>query len=463
MLSEKAVFVGPRLRRLRRDLGLTQITMAEELGISPSYIALIERNQRPLTAAVLLKLASIYEVDLSQFVGDGGAELTQRVDEVLDDPLFSDLDLGPSEPEELAVSHPGLAEALIRAHRAYTEGQLALADYTAANRRQDPIEEVRAFIAARRNYFHDLDVMAERIGVRHPDAEDLAAYLNETHGYTARRVPHDVMVGAIRRLDPHRRELLLDRRLKPATYKFQLALQIAYLDLGASIDAIIEDASDLSSEGGVLARRALGNYAAGAIVMPYQRFHTEAVACRYDIEVLSHQFGASFEQIAHRLTSLGREGLSGVPFFLLRVDPAGNVSKRLGGSDIPFARHGGTCPLWSAHGAFKTPGVIVTQFFELPDGERFFSVSRTVLTGGGGFKAESAERVIALGCSVEHVGQLVYTDPSEVDGAATPVGVSCRLCQRSDCLSRAEPPLGRQVLRDDLRRGAAPFLFADEG
>ena len=209
-------------------------------------------------------------------------------------------------------------------------------------------------------------------------------------------------------------------------------------------------------------RRALAGYGAAALIMPYERFARAVESRAYDIEALSRQFGASFEQVAHRLTTLNKPGAAQVPFFFLRVDEAGNVSKRLDGAGFPFATHGGGCPLWSVHSVFRTPGEIVTQFLALPDGQRFFSIARTVTSGGGSADRPRVRRAIALACAAEHAPRLVYArdaDPRTV--AATPIGVTCRLCSRSACPARAVPPVGREILADDTLRPAAPFGFAE--
>jgi XRE family transcriptional regulator, fatty acid utilization regulator len=149
-----------------------------------------------------------------------------------------------------------------------------------------------------------------------------------------------------------------------------------------------------------------------------------------------------------------------VPFFFLRVDEAGNVSKRLDGAGFPFARHGGGCPLWNVHQAFRTPRRIVTQWLELPDGQRFFSIARTVTAGGGGYGKPRVERAIALGCAAEHAGKLIYAAGQD-EALATPIGVTCRICHRTECTARSAPPIGRQILADDLHRTSAPFGFSD--
>lgn len=291
----------------------------------------------------------------------------------------------------------------------------------------------------------------------------MAGYLKVRHDLRVRRLPSNVMVGSTRRLDRHRKEVLLDDTLDNASQLFQLALQLAYLEMRDDIDAVTAEGSFASESGERLTRRALASYAAAAVIMPYAAFARAVEARRYDLEALARQFGASFEQVAHRLTTLQKPGQERVPFFFIRVDPAGNVSKRLDGAGFPFARHGGGCPLWTVHQAFSTPRRIITQWLELPDGQRFFSIARTVTAGGGGFGTPRVERAIALGCAAEHADRLIYTQaqPGLGPETATPIGVTCRLCHRTECTARSAPPIGRQILPDDIRRTSAPFGFSD--
>lgn len=470
MANERPVYMGPRLRRLRRDLGLTQANMAADLDISPSYVALLERNQRPLTADLLLRLARTYKMDMGELAGDGGAEYTARLQAVLRDPMFADIDLPALQTADVATNYPGIAQALMRVYTAYQEEHMALADRGAEGREggggtlseaPDPVAEARRFLAARRNSFPALDDAAERLAQAVAAEDGLTGYLHARHGLRVRRLPPGVMVGALRRYDRHRGEVLLDDTLDSASQTFQLALQIAYLDLRAEIDALLGEGSFATDSGERLTRRALASYAGAAIQMPYTAFAKAVEARHYDIEALGRQFGASFEQTAHRLTTLQKPGHERVPFFFIRVDQAGNVSKRLDGAGFPFARHGGACPLWTVHQVFSTPRQIVTQWLELPDGERFFSIARTVTAGGGAYGSPRIERAIALCCSAEHAGRLIYTRHGPDSAAPTPIGVTCRLCHRTQCTARSAPPIGRQVLPDDYRRVSAPFGFSD--
>lgn len=462
MAKERSTFMGPRIRRLRRDLGLTQVVMAEDLDVSPSYIALIESNQRPVTASMLLKLAEIYRTDIAELARGAGEDFHAQISAAFSAPLFADLDLSPLETQDFASTFPATAEAVIRLYTAYQEGQMALADQSGGDASgPDPVSEARRFLAARKNYFVEIDNQAEEIAENIKRVGGYEKYFTDQR-LRVRHLPSDVMVGFTRRFDVHRREIVLDESLDKASASFQLALQVVYLEMTDVISDILAGTSFDSETGEKLTRRALANYAAGAIMMPYHAFSTAAKNRRYDIEALGRQFGASFEQIAHRLTTLQKPGQEGVPFFFIRVDAAGNVSKRLDGAGFPFARHGGSCPLWSLHNAFSSPRQVLTQWVELPDGERFFSVVRTVTAGGGGYGRPQIERAVALCCASQHAHKLVYTKETDISAVQpTPIGVTCRLCHRADCLARAEPPIGRALLSDDIRRPVTPFGLAD--
>ncbi len=468
MSISQPLYLGPRLKRLRRELGLTQQAMANDLDISPSYVALIERNQRPVTAELLLRLVRSYKLEMSDLAVSEGADHARRLSEVLRDPIFDDIDLPALEVADLAASFPGVSEALLRLYGAYTREQAALADRgdDAGASGPDPVTETRRYLAERRNFFPGLDVRAEALAAAIGDpsdgAGDTRAYLAKRHGIRTRELPPEVMMGAIRRFDRHNQQLLLDDTLSHSTQAFQVALQVAYSECRGDISATVRDAQLSTLTAQNLLRRTLADYLAAAIIMPYDRFARIVEERGYDIEAIGRVFGTSFEQTTHRLTTLHKPGAERVPFFFIRVDAAGNVSKRLDGAGFPFAAHGGSCPLWNVHAVFASPRRIVTQWLELPDGQRFFSIARTVYSGGGRLDRPVVERAVALACAAEHAPKLAYAaglDPRRV--AATPIGVSCRLCHRPACAARAHPPIGREILADDYRRGAVPFGFAE--
>lgn len=464
MAESRPLYVGPRLKRFRREMGLTQQTMAEDLDISPSYVALLERNQRPLTADMLLRLARTYQLDIGELASEDREEYSRRLSDVLKDPIFANIDLPALEVADLATNFPGVSEALLRLHGAFTREQEALVrqrDSVGTDGEGDSIAAARAFLASQRNYFHDLDMRAEELAAEIEREGGARQWLGK-QGVRVRFLPPDVMYGSLRRFDRHNQQLLLADTLDSASRAYQIAAHIAYTALRSEIAAIVRSGefADLTAE--TLVRRALAGYAAAAVLMPYDEFARAVERRRYDIEALGRQFGASFEQVAHRLTTLQRPGNARVPFFFIRVDEAGNVSKRLDGVGFPFAAHGGGCPLWTVHSVFRQPGEIVTQWLELPDGQRFFSIARTVVSGGGTHNAPRIYRAIALACAAENAGALVYgedTDPTQAQ--ATPIGVTCRLCNRADCSARALPPIGRDILADDYRRSIQPFEFAE--
>ncbi len=466
-MPRKAIYMGPRLKSMRRELGLTQANMAADLDVSPSYIALMERNQRPVTAEMLLKLATTYRVDIASLAEGDTQELTSRLQAVLKHPIFADIDLPALDVEDIATSYPGFAEALTRLHVAHSEEQLALAERQAGElpgggaEMADPVAEARAFLAARRNFFPALDASAEKLAAELEDLPALAARLQERHSLEVRFVDPDMLMGAMRWHDYHRQRVLVNETLDHSGRRFQLALQIAILEQGEAIATELELGRLESEDGEILVRRALQSYWAAALLMPYASFARAAEELRHDVELLAARFAVSFEQAAHRLTTLQRPGAEGVPFFFLRVDQAGNVSKRLDGAGFPFARHGGGCPLWNVHNAFLTPGRVNAQLIELPDGARFLSVARTVRAGRGGYGAPSALRAVVLACEEKHADRLVYGDVLR-DKEATPIGISCRICHRPHCLARAAPPLGREILPVRFRDSGIPFAFSSD-
>ena len=467
-MARNATYMGPRLKRIRRDLALTQANLAADLEISPSYVALMERNQRPVTAELLLKLARTYRIDLAQLADDGIEDLTARLQAVLREPIFNDIDMPTVDISDVTTSFPAFAEALVRLHTAYSEVQLELAqrreaapDGSTVGLAQDPVAEVRNFLAARRNCFPPLDDSAAGLAASVSGFAAMADRLSEKHGLEVQLGSPEIMLGTGRWHSVHHKRVYVSQLLDESSRTFQLATQLAHLEAQNEIDAVLSDGRFESENARNLARRALTSYWAAALIMPYRSFARAAHKCRRDIEALCGEFGASFEQVAHRLTTLQKPGEEGVPFFFIRVDRAGNVSKRLDGAGFPFARHGGGCPLWNVHACFSAPGEILTQKLELPDGQRFFSIARTVSTGGGAFGAPRTLRAVALACAEEHSDHVVYADGMKSVAPAL-VGVGCHLCHRPNCLARSAPPIGREIRSDRYREPGVPYPFAGE-
>ena len=473
--SGKKLFVGPRFRRIRQQLGLSQTQIAEGLGISPSYINLIERNQRPVTAQILLRLAEAYDLDLRDLATADEDRFFAELNEIFSDPLFRQIDLPKQELRDLAELCPGVTHALQRLYAAYTEARhgetlaaAQMADRDEGSRFEaNPIERVRELIEINRNYFGELEQVAETLRDElNVPAEGLyaalAARLRERHSILTRVMPVDVMRETLRRFDRHRRQLLISELVDTPGRTFQLAFQVALAECGPALETIIGRAGKLDDAPRRLYRITLANYFAACTMMPYQAFHAAAESLSYDVHVLAQRFGAGFEQVCHRLTTLQRPNARGVAFFLLRVDNAGNVSKRFSSGTFPFSKFGGTCPLWNVHSTFDTPDRLLRQVIELPDGTRYFSIAQTVRRPAAPHPQVEPRFAIGLGCELRHASKLVYAtgmDLEKVEG--TPIGVNCRLCERENCSQRAEPPITRTLILDENTRRVSSFAFSN--
>lgn len=471
--SDKKLFLGARLKRLRRELDLTQSRMAEELGVSASYLNLLERNQRPVTAQVLLRLAEAYDLDLRTLTTDSDTAGVQGLEEVFADQLFKDLRPPRHEIAEVAEQSPTVAEAMVRLYRAYVDGR-RMADLGAFQRPEDlaaspllaPSDWVRDFIQSHRNHFPELDDCGEAYYAQlAPGPQDFAAAartrLAERFGVKVQIAPLDLLPDSVRRYDHHRKRLFLSEVLTGSGRTFALAYQLAVLEHGDLIEAHVERASPPDRSTRNLVRVALANYLAAATIMPYGAFHAAVDKLGHDIELVRARFGVSYEQACHRLTTLARPGARGVPFFMIRVDAAGNISKRFASSAFPFSRFGGACPRWNIHSTFRTPGRIVTQIVETVDGERYFTLSRTVKRVSSPHAGEDSELAIGLGCELKHAGKLVYAKGLDLNNPlATPIGPACRICERPNCTQRAAEPLGRSLTVDDFTKSVSPYPFA---
>ena len=470
--GDRKLFLGARLKRLRRDLGLTQTAMAADLGVSPSYLNHIERNQRPVSAQLLLRLAETYDVDL-RALNQGGEADEARLVEALADPVFRGLDVPRHELVQALEEAPAFADALLRLYRAFDDqrGRARAAAETGEGLEEASAAEwVREYIQARANHFPELDELGEALAEAlaadapaHGDGFEPAARrrLAARHDLGVRTLPAEVMVEWTRRYDLHRRRLLLSETLSPASRAFAIAYQLALSEHGARLNEIAAAAGAPDAATQALLKVALANTLAAAALMPYAAFQRAAEETGYDLARLQARFGVSYEQAAHRLTTLSRPTARGVPFFLMRVDQAGNISKRYAAGAFPFSRFGGACPRWRLHSAFRTPGRIVTQIIETPDSRRWFTFARTVERQGHDSFGEAHDLAIGLGCELRHAHRLAYARGLDLEQPdATPIGPACRLCHRHPCAERAAAPIDRPLAVDDWAKSVSPYPFA---
>jgi len=472
----KAMRIGGRLRRLRQEHRLTQAQMARELGISPSYLTLLESNQRPVTVRVLLKLVERFHVNLQEFAADTDQRLTLELMEAFSDPIFENADVKASDVQELVVTLPALGRAVLDLYQAYrrhlpadfisSEGE----DAAEAPPINLPSEEVTEFIQKRLNHFPELEAAAERLWAEngltiHTLHQGLIGLLRDQYAVEVEIRPAEIMRGHSRRYDQLSRRLEISEMLRYSSRLFQIAHQIAYLGHHALLDEIVASGQFSSKEARALMRAALANYFAAAVIMPYQLFLDAAKRTRYDIDILRNRFGVSFEQACHRLTSLRRPGAEGIPFHFIRVDIAGNISKRFSASGIHIARFGAACPRWNVYDAFGTPGMLRMQVSQMPDGRTYFCIAQTTqrvntFAARGGLPHRIVQRAVGLGCDVRYAGEIVYADGINLNDPqiVTPIGVSCRTCPRNNCAERAMPSLHQRLEIDENVRGSSAYV-----
>ena len=455
--------IGRTVRRIRLEQGLTQQVLATRLGISASYLNLLEHDQRNVTASLLIKLAETLSIDLASLSGASERQLETGLREVFADPLLASEPVPDSEIEHVASGNPNATRAVLALYRAWRvarEDSSGIA-LPSGRRLLLPNEETRDLFNDRGNHFPSLEDAADRL------VGELAATPAETNHAIAERLrrQHGLVVrvsqleGALRRYDANDRVLTLSEQLPRESRGFQLAFQLVLLEARDAVEAVLDSAAPSTPEAAQLIRIGLLNYAAGAVLMPYNAFASMARQMRHDMEALSRHFGVSFEQACHRLSTLQRPTQRGIPFFFLRIDPAGNVSKRFSGAGFPFARFGGSCPRWVVHGAYGTPGTLRVQVAQLPDGATFLCFARS-LTGVAASWGEPAPvHVIAMGCDIGHAAELVYADGIEIPQATVGIGLSCRLCDRQNCRSRAFPPLEHRLALDPHTTSDSPYRF----
>lgn len=471
----RKLFVGARVRRMRELAALSQSQLAARLGISLSYVCQLENNLRPVSAAVLLKLVEVFDCDVAEFSEEQDKRLLGELQTLCRDRTLVGHDIAPAQlariveqVPELATAFIGVAERYLRlqeehAHtieRFYGEqGNSPLAGY--------PHERVRDYFNRCNNHVDALDAAAESF------ASALELKPGERSGAIRdalrRRHQLEVVVGGesppglLRQFDARRRRVWLAPGLTDAQQAFQLATQWALVEHAELIETEIAGDGTIDAQSVGLARQGLAHYFAGAALLPYGDFLTTARAYRYDIEALQRRYAVGFETVCHRLSTLQRAGARGVPFYLVRVDLAGNISKRQSATAFHFARHGGACPLWHVHQAFARPGEILTQIAEMPDGSHFFGIARTISRGGGAYRAARKLFAIGLGCDLAHAHQLVYADGFNLETPrdVVPIGPGCRVCPRPDCVQRAFPPAGRRLDTSAESESLGSYRFED--
>ena len=455
--------IGKTIRRLRMEQGYTQQGFAQKLGISTSYLNLVEHDQRNVTASLLFKLTDILKVDLAALSGAQEREYEVALREAFSDPALAVEPVPDADIQTLAAA-PNAARAVLALHRALAGArEEAGGGITLPSGRKVllPNEEVRDFFHDHENHFPALEEVAEQISATLDTAvlgtnHALAERLRRQHGLVVSVRP---LPGALRVFDAPNRMLTLSEDLPRESRGFHMAFQLALLEAREPVEKIVKRATPTTRDAAELLRIGLLNYIAGALLMPYEPMLAAARERRYDVDAIAARFGVSYEQACHRLSTLQRAGARGVPFFFLRVDPAGNVSKRFSAAGFPFMRFGGTCPRWIVHSAFATPGAVRVQVAQLSATETFLCFARAVTGRPARWGEPPPVHVVAMGCDISHAAELVYGDGINLATAAVGIGLSCRLCDRQDCRSRAFPPIAHRLTIDPQTTSASPYRF----
>ncbi|MGL4243375.1 MAG: helix-turn-helix domain-containing protein [Beijerinckiaceae bacterium] len=462
-MREQKIFVGAGIRRLRNSRSMTQAELAQRLRISTAYLSQMETNQRPVSAAVLFGLGRLFGQTASELMSEDPDRLANDLAEALTDPMFPPQETASVDIRALSLSAPWLAHRFLELHAAHRQlREAALTPEQATATGALPFEEVRDFFLYTDNYFDALDRAAETLATtslrdRFGDPQALADYVGERHNIRCRTLADDD--SRVRVFDAGARVLSLSANLQPSQRAFQLACQIGWLEQTAAIDGLLASARLTSDDARAVARSALVNYFAGALMMPYAAFQKAAAAMRHDLVRMSRRFNASIEQVCHRLSTLQRPGLKGVPVYFVKLDRAGTILKRHNANRFQFARFGGGCPLWTVHEAFEAPDRILVQKAELPDGSTYLCLAIGVSKDNGRHDGPAQRFALGIGCALSDAHQFVYADSIDLSSSrgVARIGVSCRICPRVDCGHRSVPSVARRIDVDANERGLLPY------
>ena len=465
--------IGPKIKAFRRRIGMQAIKLAMELGISPSYLNLIEKGKRKIDGDLLLKVCDKLNIDLSDLNTKSDANLANNISEILDDKLFEDLDILGPEVKDLTNTNPKIGKAIIRLgdilkkkdHELINKIEKLSGKIVDNRKNSFPGEVISDFLQENKNYFPKLEEFANKIFEKVQKNNrtrylSLCDYLKSEYAIEVKDVIPDEGKPFSKIYKKNKKELLLSDYNSLETKKLYAASQIAQEGALEIIEEYLQNFNFTSEESKKLTMVALLNYCGAAILMPYELFHAECKKLKYDLELLQNTFATSFEQVAHRVTCLQDPKLPGIPFHMLRVDMAGNISKRFSLSGIEIPRYGGACPRWNVYSAFSRPGVIQAAVSKMTNGEKYVCIAKTVEKGVGRYGQKKSMLSIGLGCEAKYAKEFVYTENLDLNDKKSelPIGVSCRTCDRLDCSQRAFPPLHKKFDIDINSRGVSIYV-----
>ncbi len=472
-MSQINTKIGPKIKAFRRQLGIQANKLAEEMGISPSYLNLIESGKRKIDGDLLLKVCDKLKIELSDLTSKTDINLENNISELLGDDLFEDLDILGPEVKDLVNTNPKIARALIKLgdnfkqkdHEIVNKLENISGKIIDSRKTAFPGEVISDFLQENKNFFPKLENFANSIFEKVKQSNRtryiaLCDFLKKEYNIKVKDVIPEEGKPFSKIYKVKEKELLLSDYLSLETKKLFAAAQISQEGASNEIDDYLSTFNFPSEESKKLTRVALLNYCGAAILMPYELFHKECKVLKYDLELLQNTFATSFEQVAHRVTCLQDPKLPGIPFHFLRVDVAGNISKRFSLSGIEIPRYGGACPRWNVYSAFSRPGVIQAAVSKMTNGEKYVCIAKTVEKGVGRYGQKKSMLSIGLGCEAKYAKDFVYTENLDLNDKKSeiPIGVSCRTCDRLDCSQRAFPPLHKKFDVDINSRGVSVYV-----
>ena len=460
-----AGILGARIRQRRREVGVTQADLARRVGISASYLNLIEWNKRRIAGTLLRKIAEALDLSLDELDGAAEKRLAESLNEVAHLPSLRALGIEQPSIDEFIGRFPGWARgvaALARAERDATKRAQALSDrlsndpflsetvhrmltrISAIRSASDILADFSDVPADRRDRF--TRIIQEESGVLSDVGEALAGYLDKAEESDSVLTPLDEVEALFDMHENHFGEIddaaadltpLLTDPLPVSRHA--RARELAVRHLSDVVDTVIEGQSVVRTAAAhTRARRALLDYAEAAILMPGNLFASRSADLRYDIEALAETFSTHEQTVCRRLTAIPRT--PGVPRFgYLSSNASGTITDVLGLAGFTVPRYGSSCPLWVLYRAQQSPEAVIRQRTVFPSGGRFVFVARARNTGPTGFGKPRHYLTDMLVMSEEDARRTVYApDPS---APVEEVGPGCRLCPRRSCIHRSEDPL----------------------
>jgi len=451
-MADRKIFAGARLRRLRGRLGVSQTQMATALGLSPSYLNLIERDQRPLTVQVLLKLTSVYGIDGNELAGEENAAALDALKEVFADSLIAGEIASPTELSEFVDAAPNAARAMQRLYAAWRESLERLSDLSqrvaagdddgADISAQLPGTTAAAWFEQTSAWFPELEAAAEEFSARLAPRDDpmqaLRNHLREAFGIDVRTLPRHVMPVEQARYDRHSQRLFLSESVPLRERPFLLTRQAALSGFRDLLDRMSAAAGLTDTEASRMCRNGFVGRLAAAMLAPATRLAEAARESGSDVVRVGERFGLRPIRVMARLAALGAEGRRLPAAFVIVLDSSGSLLARISGAGFPFPRFGPLCARLPIFDDLSPDRPLVVEL-AFADGAAFVAVA---IADEGAYAAglPPPRRLALLGWRKEEAGEIAPALPGV---PVRPVGVTCRLCERVDCAHRLYPAVTR--------------------